>query len=84
MGHGRRAIPSNRAEVSDFNGEDMQWYQGSIVTDRDVLVREALIDFGDGHILHISMRADDPQALARQQRDVLALPLPRQKFTRGN
>ena len=74
---------SKRAEVGKLNGENVQWYRGSIVTDRDALVREALIDFGDSHVLHISMRADDKQALARQQRDVLALPLPRQKFARG-
>lgn len=74
---------SNRAEVGELNGERVQWYRGTIVTDRDALVREALIDFGDRHVLHISMRADDEQMLERQQRAVLALPLPRQKFTRG-
>ncbi len=67
---------SDRAEVGDFKGERVQWYRGSIVTAPDALVREALIDFGDGHVLHISMRADDAQTLASQQRDVLALPFP--------
>lgn len=69
---------SDRAEISDFRGRSVQWYRGTIVTDRDALIREALIDFGGGHILHISMRADDAATLASQQRDVLALPFPPQ------
>lgn len=68
---------SDRAEVGILNDQRVQWYRGSIVTAPDALVREALIDFGDDHVLHISMRADDAQTLARQQRAVLALPLPR-------
>ncbi|WP_449657120.1 hypothetical protein [Thermomonas sp.] len=76
---------SDRAEVGDFKGERVQWYRGSIVTDPDALIREALIDFGDRHVLHISMRAVDAQTLARQQRDVLALPFPLQEqVARGN
>lgn len=76
---------SDRAEVSDLKDQRVQWYRGSIVTDRDALVREALIDFGDGHVLHITMRADDAPTLARQQRDVLALPFPRQQqLAKGN
>ena len=74
---------SDRAEVGTFNDQRVQWYRGSIVTDPDALIREALIDFGDGHVLHISMRADDAQTLARQQHDVLALPFPRQQQLAG-
>lgn len=70
---------SNREEVSQLNGREVRWYRSSIVTDRDALVREALLDFGDRHVLHISMRADDTQTLERQQRNVLALPFPRQQ-----
>ncbi len=74
---------SDRAEVGNFQGQGVQWYRGTIATDPNALIREALIDFGDGHVLHISMRADDPQTLARQQRDVLALPFPRQQQFAG-
>ena len=76
---------AKRAEVSDFNGQKLQWYKGAIASDREALIREALIDFGDGHVLHISMRADDAQTLTSQQRDVLALPFPRsQQLAKGN
>lgn len=70
---------SDRAEVGNFRGEGVQWYRSTVATDPNALIREALIDFGNGHVLHISMRANDPQTLARQQRDVLALPFARQR-----
>jgi hypothetical protein len=70
---------SNRAETGSFNGQGVQWYRSTVATDPNALIREALIDFGGGHVLHISMSADDPQTLARQQRDVLALPLTSQR-----
>ncbi len=76
---------SNRAEVGNFMGQGVQWYRSTVATDPNALIREALIDFGDGHVLHISTRASDPQTLARQQRDVLALTFPRQQqFGGGN
>ncbi len=75
----------DRAEVGIFNDQRVQWYRASIVTARDAMVREALIDFGEGHVLHISMRANDAQTLARQQRDVLALPFPfKQQIAKRN
>lgn len=73
----------NRAEVGNYHGQGVQWYRSKIATDPNALVREALIDFGEGHVLHISMQARDQETLAGQQREVLALPFPPQQQLAG-
>ncbi len=75
---------TDRAEVGFLKNQPVQWYRGDVATDPDALIREALIDFGGDHVLHISMRADDMPTLARQQRLVMTLPYPQQRLAGGD
>jgi hypothetical protein len=67
---------SDRAEIGRLNGRDIQWYRGELASQPTVLVREALIRFGEDAFLHISLRAKDVETLASHQQLVLSLPLP--------
>ncbi len=67
---------SDRAEVGQLNGRPIQWYRGELANQPTVLVREALIRFGEDAVLHITLRAQDAETLASNQQLVLSLPLP--------
>lgn len=65
----------NRAEPGEFGGKPMYWYRGEMADAPNALIRETLLELDDQHVLHIFMRVDDAETLARYQQLVLALPL---------
>jgi hypothetical protein len=66
----------DRAEVGVFGGREVQWYRGEVPNDKAGLIRETLIRVGEEQVVHVFMRATDPETLARRQQMVLSLPLP--------
>lgn len=67
----------NRAETGVLAGSELQWYRGEISASPEELVREALIDTLDGQKAHIFMRAKNAETIARLQRMVENLDIPR-------
>lgn len=66
----------DRAEVGTLNGREIQWYRGEVPNDKDGLIRETLIQVGEEQVVHVFLRATDPEILARRQQMVLSLPFP--------
>jgi hypothetical protein len=66
----------NRAEVGTLNGREVWWYRGELPNQPSVLIRETLIRFAEDGVVHLSLRANNPETLAQHQRLVLSLALP--------
>ena len=67
---------SDRAEVANLNGREVQWYRGEVPNEPNVLIRETLIKVDKNQVIHVFMRAKDADILARHQQFVLSLPIP--------
>lgn len=66
----------DRAEEGMLNGKEVQWYRGDVPNEPTVLIREALIRLREERVVHVFMRANDAETLARRQQMVLSLPFP--------
>ena len=66
----------DRAEEGMLNGREVQWYRGDVPNEPTVLIREALIELREERVVHVFMRANDAETLARRQQMVLSLPFP--------
>ncbi len=66
----------DRAEVGSLNGRQVQWYRGEVPNEPNTLIRETLIEVNKNQVIHVFMRANDPETLARRQQLVLSLPIP--------
>ena len=67
---------SDRAEVGNLNGREVQWYRGEVPNEPQVMIRETLMEIGKNQVIHVFMRAKDAEMLARHQQYVLSLPIP--------
>ena len=67
---------SDRAEIANLNGREVQWYRGEVPNEPKVLIRETLIQVGKNQVIHVFMRAKDADTLARHQQLILSLPIP--------
>jgi hypothetical protein len=66
----------DRAEIGTLNGRELQWYRGEVPNDKAGMIRETLIRVGEEQVVHVFMRATDPETRARRQQMVLSLPFP--------
>ena len=66
----------DRAEEGMLNGREVQWYRGDVPNEPTVLIREALIELREERVVHVFMRANDAETLAKRQQMVLSLPFP--------
>lgn len=66
----------DRAETGNLNGREVQWYRGEVPNEPKVLIREALIELSEDRVVHVSMRTNDEESLAKRQQMVLSLPFP--------
>lgn len=66
----------DRAETGTLNGRELQWYRGEVPNDKNGLIRETLIQVGEEQVVHVFLRATDPETLAKRQQAVLSLPFP--------
>ena len=71
-----RCAGSDRAEVANLNGREVQWYRGEVPNEPNILIREALIEISKNQVIHVFMRAKGADMLARHQQFVLSLPIP--------
>ena len=55
---------SLREEDATIDGHKVRWYRGEVVTRRDVLVRETVVELGRRSNAHIVVRADSEDLLA--------------------
>lgn len=55
---------SNRLHEAVINGVPTWWYRGELADTVGIEVRETLVELGDDHIAHISLRAADEQELS--------------------
>lgn len=67
---------ANRAETGLVNGREVWWYRGELPNQPSLQIREMLIKFAEDGVIHVSLRANDAEILARHQQLVLSLPLP--------
>ena len=67
---------SDRAEVGNLNGREVQWYRGEVPNEPQVMIRDTLMEIGKNQVIHVFMRAKDAEMLARHQQYVLSLPIP--------
>jgi hypothetical protein len=66
----------DRAEATNLNGREVQWYRGEVPNEPNVLIRETLIEVNKNQVIHVFMRAKDAETLARHQQFVMSLPIP--------
>lgn len=66
----------DRAETGNLNGREVQWYRGEVPNEPTALIRETLIELSDNRVVHVFMRTNDAETLARRQQMVLSLPFP--------
>ena len=55
-------------------GREVRWYRGQ---NRNELTREALIELSEVQVVHVLLRAENPQALSASLQMVSSLQLPR-------
>ncbi len=66
----------DRAETGNLNGREVQWYRGDVPNEPTVLIRETLIELGEERVVHVFMRTNNPETLAKRQQMVLSLQFP--------
>ena len=66
----------DRAEQGMLNDREVQWYRGDVPNEPTVLIRETLIKLREERVVHVFMRANNAQTLAKRQQMVLSLPFP--------
>jgi hypothetical protein len=70
-----RAKRSLRAETGVLDGREVQWYRGDVGNEPNAHIRETLVELEDERLVHIFMRAPDPETLSAHQKMAESLKL---------